>query len=282
LAEDRIQLEQVSESCVAAIDPRLGSNAAAAVLDDFIVCVDAGKSTHAARLLRSTLESTYGRPVRFTCVTHYHGDHTAGLNAFKDVGLVSSSLVADRLRDLPEWTRAEIKEWREEEARATGTAVDTEVVVPTLLFDDQVKIVSGRSLEFFHSGGHTSCSSYGYLAEEGVLFSGDLIFAGMFPFAGDATADPESWMATLRTWLTMDVETVIPGHGPVSEMDQVSKHLDFLETLKQSTLAVIERGRDAAAIAVPSTPPVLEEKSWFVAKTLARWHEYYSLASSES
>jgi hypothetical protein len=39
---DPIHLQQVSKSTVAAIDPRLGSNAAALILDDFIVAVDAG------------------------------------------------------------------------------------------------------------------------------------------------------------------------------------------------------------------------------------------------
>ena len=78
-----LALQRVTESTVAAIDPRLVSNAAAVVLGDFVVVVDAGMRPYASRLLREALEDTFQRPVKFVCVTHYHADHTFGLRTFQ-------------------------------------------------------------------------------------------------------------------------------------------------------------------------------------------------------
>ena len=274
--DDKITLQQVTVSTVAAIDPKLHSNAAAVVLDDFIVAVDVGMRPYGSRMFREALESTYERPVRLVCVTHKHADHTFGLRAFKDVTLFSSHELPRALERSPEFA-PEARAARKQDEPDGGDWLDeVELVLPALRFYGQMDVADkGRRVEFHHSGGHTSCSVYGYLADEKVLFSGDLIFAGMFPYAGDPTADPEAWMSTLRLWTTMAIDHVIPGHGPVSGPDEIVKQLELLETLKQNTLEAIMAGGGPADIVVPSTYPTAD-KPWFVERTLLRWHEYYS------
>ena len=153
---------------------------------------------------------------------------------------------------------------------------EVEFVQPQLLFHRRLYIVSGGDLvEFHHSGGHTSCSVYGYYPREKVLLAGDLIFAGRFPFAGDSTVDPEAWMSTLKTWLEMEIEHVIPGLGPVSGMDEIGKQLEFCEILKRNTLQAIKAGRDPLDIVLPPIYPPAAEDEWFTGETLERWYTYY-------
>jgi cyclase len=271
-----IALQRVSESTVAAIDPRLQSNAAAVIFDDFIVAVDVGMRPYAARLFREALGGTYGRPVRFACVTHCHADHTFGLQAFKDVTLFGSRRLAVVLAQSSDWS-PEAQSRRKEDDPDGGRWLDeVELVLPSLRFDERMDIVSKeRVVEFRHSGGHTDCSVYGYLPDEKVLFAGDLIFAGGFPFAGDPTADPEAWMATLRAWTSMAIDHVIPGHGPVSGPDEIVKQLEFFEALKRSTIEAIEAGRGYSDIVLPTIYPI-GDMVWFAEKTAQRWHAYYS------
>jgi len=61
-----------------------------------------------------------------------------------------------------------------------------------------------------------------------VLFAGDLLFAGKFPYAADDTCDPEAWIATLKTWLGMDILHVIPGHGPVTDLGRGAHSIGIL------------------------------------------------------
>lgn len=271
-----IALQRVTESTVSAIDSRLYSNAAAVVFEDFIVAVDVGMRPYAARLFREALESTYGRSVRFACVTHCHPDHTYGLKAFEDVTIFGSRRLAAALEQSPDWS-PEVRARRRQDDPEGGDWMDeVELVLPLLRFDGRLDIVNkGRQVEFRHTGGHTDCSVSGYLPDEKVLFSGDLIFAGAFPYAGDPTADPEAWMATLRTWTSMAIDHVIPGHGPVSGPGEIVRQLEFLETLKQNTVKAIEAGRGYKDIVLPSIYP-LGAKAWFAEKTTQRWHAYYS------
>jgi len=275
-AADKIALEQVTASTVAAVDPRLQSNAAAVVFDDFIVAIDAGMRPFAARLFRETLESAYHRPVRLVCVTHVHADHTFGLTAFRDVPIVASRQLAVSLERSTDFS-PEVRAARKQTEPDGGAWLDeVELVMPSLLIYGRMDVAcGGKVVEFHHSGGHTDCSVYGYLSDEKVLFAGDLIFAGMFPFAGDDTADPEVWMSTLRTWLDMNVDHVIPGHGPVSGREEISGQLEFLEALKKNTLEALRAGRAPADIVLPTLRPVSEDKKWFAEKSREHWHAYY-------
>jgi cyclase len=269
-----IALQRVTASTVAAIDPRLQSNAAAVVLGSFIVAVDVGMRPYASWLFRQALEGTHKCPVRYVCVTHKHADHTFGLSSFKDATLFASRRLAAALEESPDFS-SEARAARKEIETDGGWLDEVELVLPAVRFEDRMDISEhGKTIEFHHSGGHTDCSVWGYLPDERVLFSGDLIFAGMFPFAGDTTADPEAWMSTLRLWKTMAIDHVIPGHGPVSGPDEIARQLEFLETLKQNTLAAIATDKGPEDIVLPAMYPI-GDRPWFAEKTLQRWHEYY-------
>ncbi len=271
-----LSLQRVTENTVSAIDPRLRSNAAAVAFDDFVVAVDVGMKPSGARLFREALEAEFRRPVRFACITHKHADHTFGLSAFKDVTLFGSWVLAEALETSADF-EPEAREGMKRMDPSDADWVDeVERVVPHVQFDGRLDIAAGgRVVEFHHSGGHTSCGVWGYLAAERVLFSGDLIFAGMFPFAGDATADPAAWMAVLRSWSALAIDYVIPGHGPVCGPEEIPRQLSFFEALKRSTLATIEAGGACTDIALPDTYPV-GDMPWFAEKTLQHWHAHYS------
>jgi len=268
-------LQRVSAGTVAAVDQRLGSNAAAVVFDDFIVAVDASLRPYAARLFRRALEDGYQRPVRFVCVTHYHADHTFGLAPFKDAALVSSREMVEALEGSPDWGPEALARWRTDDPEGGQWLDEVEKVMPTLLVHERLDIANrGKSLELHQSGGHTRCSIYGYVPDEKVLLAGDLVFTDTFPFAGDRTADPELWVSTLRSWLEMDIEHVIPGHGPVTDAGEIGRLLEFFERLKRNTLEALAAGRSPADIVLPSTYASAGQP-WFVEKTLDRWHTYY-------
>jgi|WetSurMetagenome_2_1015567.scaffolds.fasta_scaffold39818_2 glyoxylase-like metal-dependent hydrolase (beta-lactamase superfamily II) len=273
-----IEIQAVSPSTLAAIDKRLVSNVGIVLFKDFIVMVDAGMRPDTARMLREQLENNFERPVKFLCLTHYHADHAFSLKAFKDAAILGSKQVVDNLQNSPDWTRENFASMKASDPDGGGWLNEVEFILPSVIFTDRLDIVDkDKTVEFHHTGGHTSCSVYGYFPSEKVLFAGDLVFSGKLPYAGDPSFDPETWMDVLKTWLKMDIEHVVPGHGSLTDLGEVRKHLEFFLALKQNTLAAIKAGKGSQDIVMPDLLPPGENQSWGVKKTLEQWHAYYQL-----
>ena len=275
------EIQQVSPRTIAVIDGQLASNAGALLLDDYIVAVDATMRPDTSQTFRSMLEEKYQRPVKYLCVTHYHGDHVFGLKSFRDVTIFASAHIVGNMqrRMSTDWSPQALAARKKGDPTAAEWIDDVEFIFPSVLLHQGIDLFNkDRRVEFHHSGGHTSCSVYGYYPDEKVLFAGDLIFAGQMPFAGDVTCDPEQWMAVLRTWLNWDIVHVIPGHGPLTGMAEIKKQLDFFELLKKATLDVIQAGREPQDISMPATYAVSEKDQWLVESTQKHWYEFYKTA----
>ena len=277
----QFEIQQVSPRTVAVIDGQLPSNASALLLDDYIIAVDATMRPDTSHSFRSMLEETYQRPVKYLCVTHYHGDHVFGLTSFRDVTIFASSHIVENMqrRMSTDWSPPALAARKKEDPAAAEWIDKVEFIFPSVMLYQRIDLVNqDRLVEFHHAGGHTSCSVYGYYPDEKVLFAGDLIFSGQMPFAADVTCDPKKWMAVLRTWLNWDIEHVIPGHGPVTGMAEIRKHLDFFESLKKATLDAIQAGREPQDISMPTTYTAGEKEQPLVERTKKHWYEFYKTA----
>jgi glyoxylase-like metal-dependent hydrolase (beta-lactamase superfamily II) len=274
------ELQQVGERTVAIIDQEnLRSNAGAVALKNFVVAIDPTMKPPAARAFRQKLESQFGLPVKFLLVTHYHADHVFGVAPFKDTCVVGSTeLVANILkRKDTEWSPKAIERWKQNNPDDdTGWLDEVEIIIPTLSFEDRLEIHDGdQVVEFYHAGGHTSCSTYAYAPHEKVLFAGDLMFAEGFPYAGDSTCDPDRWMDAFREMLSLDFEKLVPGHGPVVEKDKVEKHLAFFEALRDATKEAIRADKGSEAIQIPEFYGSDDGEVPWIKVTLEHWYMFY-------
>ena len=277
----QFEIQQVSPRTIAAIDEQLASNASAILLDDFIVAVDATMRPDTSHTFRLMLEEKYQRPVKYLCVTHYHGDHVFGLKSFRDVTLFASAYIVENMRRRmsSDWAPQALAARKKENPTAAEWIDDVEFIFPSVLLYQKIDLVNqNRRIEFHCAGGHTNCSVYGYYPDEKVLFAGDLIFADQIPYAGDKTCNPEQWIATLKTWLNWEIVHVIPGHGPVAGMAEIKKHLNFFELLKKATLDTIQAGKEPQDITMPTTYTVSEKERWLVESTKKHWYEFYKTA----
>jgi len=93
-----------------------------------------------------------------------------------------------------------------------------------------------------HTGGHTLGSSVVFVPDDHVLFAGDLVFTEMFPWGGDPSADPDSWIDAFKMMLDMDVETIIPGHGPLCDKSEIKIQLEWFEAVRDEMKRLIAEG----------------------------------------
>jgi hydroxyacylglutathione hydrolase len=75
----------------------------------------------------------------------------------------------------------------------------------------------GVTLRALHTPGHASDHLCYYLEEERALFTGDLILGGSTTVIPPDDGDLGAYLASLERLLTLDVQRIYPGHGPVLE-----------------------------------------------------------------
>jgi glyoxylase-like metal-dependent hydrolase (beta-lactamase superfamily II) len=120
-----------------------------------------------------------------------------------------------------------------------------------------------------NTGGHSACSSYAYLALEGVVIAGDLVQADQYAYFGDPTTDMNAWIETLGKWEKMSLKKVCSGHGREVGMTDLVHIREFFEEmmaalkkLKKDDVVV----RDAvfhASLPKGYWPDGLERPGWY-------------------
>ena len=138
--------------------------------------------------------------------THGHADHTADdapLKAATGAKLGIFDVDAYRLE-----RNAKESHWF---LPAPAPAVTADL----LLKEGTTVHVGDTVLETLHTPGHTEGSCCFYDAADGVLFSGDTLFAGSCGRTDTLGASPAKMKASLQRLAQLPPETlVLPGHGP--------------------------------------------------------------------
>ncbi|MCD6672768.1 MAG: MBL fold metallo-hydrolase [Burkholderiaceae bacterium] len=211
---DRVWYVQGDSGMVSLRNEGFNSNAGFVVTDDGVVVFDAlGTPALGAALLGRIREITK-QPVRRVVVSHYHSDHFYGLQAFQEAGAevwahraVRDYLATDAPGERLAERRASLAPWVTDEAR---------IVAPDRLVEGETVFrLGGLTFRLLPAGpAHTTEDMMMLVEEEGVLFAGDLVFAGRVPFVGDA--DPSAWLAALDRLSAYRPRVVVTGHGRAS------------------------------------------------------------------
>lgn len=190
------------------------SNAGFVVTDEGVVVFDALGSPALGAELLAQIRRITPLPVRRVIVSHYHADHVYGLQPFKAAGaeIWAQGHVREYLAS--EAPAARLQERRE--SLAPWVDRNTALVPPDRYLDgDTAFRLGGLTFRVLTVGpAHTAEDLMLLVEEEGVLFAGDLMFAGRVPFVGDA--DSRAWLASLRRLVGMNPRVVVGGHGPAS------------------------------------------------------------------
>lgn len=173
-------------------------------------------------------------------LTHSHSDHTSGIPLFK------CPILAHKL------AHQRISKRNTERAKTR---------MPTDGFKDRRELmIGGVKIEMIHLGGHTPCSSVVWLPDERILFAGDLIFQGRYPFL--ATANVVKLMEALRWLPNLGARIIVPGHGVLCDNEEVLKQLNYIETTWERTARHIEKGHNLDEILNDSGYPRYSELSY--------------------
>lgn len=99
--------------------------------------------------------------------------------------------------------------------------------------NDMTLHMGNYSIRLYHVGGHTPDSIIVYVEEDKVLISGDNITSAMHPFKGNACFN--DWIKALERMKTLDIQTVIPGHGTICTKEAIDELSSYFQKLWDMT-----------------------------------------------
>lgn len=220
------------------------SNAGFVVTSEGVVVFDAlGTPVLGAELLEAIRKVT-PQPVRRVVVSHFHADHIYGLQALKAKGADIWAHRAGRAYLESEGAQARLTERRKTLAPWVGA--DARLVPADRWLEGEESFrLGGLTFRLFPLGpAHTPEDLAMMVEEEGVLFVGDVMFAGRLPFVGDA--DSRAWIAAIDRVIRVGPKVVVGGHGAASRSAAADLALtrDYLAYLRKTMGAAAEELED--------------------------------------
>jgi cyclase len=217
-----------------------GGNIAASVGDDGIVIVD-DQYAPLADKIQTALKNLgiTNKPVRFVINTHYHGDHTGGNEPFANTG--STVIAQDNVR----------KRLESGGTAGNGGSIKMDAkpaakgALPIITFEHDVTVhLNGEDIRALHfPAGHTDGDAVIFFPKNNVVHMGDDFVRYGFPFIDVASGGSVQGMIAATEKATVQLPPdvkVIPGHGALSNLDDVRAYTQMLK----ETSAVVQKAID--------------------------------------
>lgn len=218
--------------------------AGAIITTEGAVLIDTLLFPEESRQIKQYVEGRLGCPIRYVIQTHYHADHTYGTHLFPEATVIAHAecfrLQETRGREGLTQAQAEMAELR-----------SVKLVMPQLVFERRMFSLrcGNKTLQLWHTPGHSLDSVVCLVREDRILFAGDTIMPLPFFVDGD--------LATLSTSLQSlqdnTFECIIQGHGDVvlrGEIEaKLASDLKYLATVRKYALAARHKSDPLAYLA---------------------------------
>lgn len=248
-------MHEVADGCFAYLQPDGGwgwSNAGLLVGDGQSLLVDTLFDLHlTAAMLEAMVPFTDAAPICTVVNTHANGDHCYGNELVAGAEIIASRAAAEEMVALPPSVLADLN-------RAPGEIGELfrrffgdfdfdgiTLTPPTRTFEQRLELeVGGRAIELIEVGpAHTRGDVLVHSPSDRTVFTGDILFIGGTPIVW---AGPLSnWIAACDLLCGMDVDTVVPGHGPITDKVGVAEVRDYLTYVEAEARARHEAGMSA-------------------------------------
>jgi glyoxylase-like metal-dependent hydrolase (beta-lactamase superfamily II) len=212
--------------------------------------------------------------------THANGDHTYGNQLVADATIVASADTAAEFADVTPSAMAKlvrqarfaqklpwplsaiplgcgvtVRDFAEFALLCFGAFdyAGVRLTPPTETYTGQATWkVGDKDVHFLQVGpAHTRGDTLVHVPSERLVYTGDILFASGHPISWEGPLS--RWVEATHSIEAMDVDVVVPGHGPVATMAHVRRLRDYLETVQREATArfhagmpVLDAARDIA------------------------------------
>jgi cyclase len=211
-----------------------GGNVGVYVTSEGVILID-DKFDQDHDAIMAAVKQATPQPVKYVISTHYHADHSGGNAKMYGAGVDIISTAN---------SRKNIVEKKQSNAPPG-------VMPARIVFTDETSVfLGGKEVRAHYYGrGHTNGDAVIYFPALRTIHTGDLM-AGTTPLVdyggGGSVVD---WTKTLDGALQLDFDTVIPGHGPVTNKAGLQAYRDNIVKMRDRVTKEIRSGKGQAEIA---------------------------------
>lgn len=236
------------------------SNCGVVVGGDDAVLIDTAWDLQLTQRILAAIAVRTDAPIRTVIATHADGDHVNGLQLVLGAEFLCSDDAAEELtHENPAGLRRAQVGVRLLSRLGVGTPrrfgaylhgmlapfdfTGIEIRTPDRTFSDRLQLdVGGRELHLRRLGpGHTAGDTVVHVPDAATVFAGDLLFVGVTPNGWSGPVS--SWQAALHTIAGLEPEIVVPGHGPVSGLDELAELDRYWSWLTARATRLLAQGR---------------------------------------
>ena len=228
-----------------------GGNVAVLVTSEGVILVD-DKFDRDHDAIVANIKSGTNQPVKYVLSTHHHADHSGGNAMFLPTAEIISTANA----------RTNILEHKQSNAPPG-------VAPARLVFTQETAVfLGGKEARARHYGrGHTNGDAIIYFPALRTIHTGDLM-AGTSPLidypGGGSVVE---WTKTLDAAMKLDFDTVIPGHGKVTNKAGLLANRDNVEKLRDRVSGLIREGKGQDDVG----KVVMAEYGWAAGSLNMQW-----------
>ena len=210
-------------------------------MKDYLIVVDANFPSGARAALEDA-KKVSNKPVKYVFDTHHHGDHAYGNPIWTKAGAITLAYVGVA----EEMKRYEPARWQET-AKTRKDVAELGLSAPeppkqTFSKPQFTLKDSTRQVQFnFFGWAHTRGDGFVYLPKEKVLCSGDAAVNGPYNYTADGNIG--NWPKVMEAAQKLDVQYVLPGHGPAGGPEVLQGQKDFMVELRKAAQAAITEGK---------------------------------------
>jgi glyoxylase-like metal-dependent hydrolase (beta-lactamase superfamily II) len=187
--------------------------------------------------------------------THANGDHCHGNQLVEGAEIIASVAAAEEMTELPPEAMAGLMKAMADDASPLGQFFrhcfgrfefqGIRHTPPTRTFEGKMSVTVGsKAVELIQVGpAHTRGDVLVHVPGDRTVFTGDILFIDGTPimWAGPV----QSWIDACRLIEEMDVETVVPGHGPITDKRGATAVRGYLEYIRDQAQSRYDAGMDA-------------------------------------
>jgi glyoxylase-like metal-dependent hydrolase (beta-lactamase superfamily II) len=192
--------------------------------------------------------------------THANGDHTHGNGLLPDAEIIASEASAHEMAEFSPQMLAAFKTQGATGALGEAGAFFAEVFAPfdfagargrapTRTFCGALTTrVGDKEVSLMEVGpAHTAGDVLVHVPKDRVVYTGDILFIDSTPimWAGPIS----NWIKACDVILGLDVDAIVPGHGPLADHRQVRAMQDYLRFVEREARKRYEAGLSAAEAA---------------------------------
>jgi cyclase len=221
-----------------------------------VLVIDAHINGAMAGQIQAAVRQVTNKPILYVVNTNYHGDHTFGNSAFpQETLIVAQQKTAAIMRDFEREKQLLLPYVDNDRSVFT----DVRLRLPDLVLDEYLELdLGGRVVELYHLGhGNTPGDTVVYVPEARVAWTGNLIVGeGNIPFLIEGGAG--AYLETIARFThTIEVATIVPGHGLLTSGTMLSRYMTYLSELIESIRKAVRAGQSLEET-IAATP--LEQK----------------------